>query len=189
MVVLDCLRRNEMEVIVFFDDNDQITTYCAVPVYGYDPSLHKDQPMIVSIGDNTIRKRIAEKVSHLFGLAVDPSALIAGDVPIGEGTVVLHKAVLQAGTRTGKHVIINTAASIDHECLIGDYVHIGPNATLCGNVSIGEGSQIGAAAVVIPGISIGSWSVVGAGAVIREAVPDNVVVAGNPGRIINYLKA
>ena len=188
MVVLDCLKRNGMEVIGFFDNNDQINNYCEVPVHAYDTSLHMDQQMIVSIGDNAIRKRIAEKVSHHFGVVVDPSAIIARDVSIGEGTVVFHMAVLQAGTQTGKHVIINTSASIDHECLIGDYVHIGPNVTLCGNVSVGEGSQIGAAAVVIPGISIGSWSVIGAGTVIRETVPHKVVVVGSPGRIIKCLE-
>jgi sugar O-acyltransferase (sialic acid O-acetyltransferase NeuD family) len=183
-VILDCLKRNQAKVLCFFDDNDKIADYCSLPVFRYNPSEYPDEKLIISIGDNGIRKNIARRVSRPFGNTVDPSAIIAGDVRIGKGTVVLHNAVVQSGTILGEHVIINTASSIDHECNIGNFSHIGPNATLCGNVTVGEGTQIGAAAVVIPGISVGHWSVIGAGAVVRETVPDNVVVAGNPGRII-----
>jgi len=88
----------------------------------------------------------------------------------------------------GKHCIINTAASVDHDCVIEDFVQISPHATLCGGVSVGEGSQVGAGAVVIPGIRIGRWSLVAAGAVVLRDVPDNVLVMGNPARVVKNLR-
>lgn len=93
---------------------------------------------------------------------------------------------IHSGAQVGAHCIVNTHASVDHDCYLEDFVHIAPQAALCGNVSVGEGTLIGAGAVVIPGIRIGRWSVIGAGSVIRSDVPDGVLVAGNPGRI--YLK-
>ena len=80
--------------------------------------------------------------------------------------------VVQSGATVGKHCILNTGASVDHECCIEDFVHISPQATLCGNVHIGEGAWIGASAVVIPGVKIGKWSIIGAGSVVVEDVPD-----------------
>lgn len=186
-VALDCLQRSRVEVSGFFDDDERITDFCGFPVWRYDESLHPGQKIIISIGDNTLRKRIAEKSAHKFGIVLDPSSIRAAELHIGEGSVVFQNVVLQAGTSVGSHAIINTSASVDHDCVIGNYVHVSPNSTLCGNVSVGEGTQIGAAAVVLPGIKIGNWSVIGAGAVVREDIPDNVVVAGNPGRIIKKI--
>ena len=127
-------------------------------------------------------------MAHQYGTIADPTATIANDVPVGLGSVVIRHAILQAGVKIGQHVIINTSASVDHDCQIYDFAHIGPNVTLCGNVSVGEGTLIGAGAVLIPGITIGSWSVIGAGTVVRESVPDNVIMAGNPGRIIKVIQ-
>ena len=92
-------------------------------------------------------------------------------------------STIQSAAKIGKHCIVNTNASIDHECVIGDFVHISPQATLCGNVHVGTGSWIGASAVVIPGVKIGRWSVIGAGSVVVNDVPDGVVAYGNPCRI------
>jgi acetyltransferase EpsM len=96
-------------------------------------------------------------------------------------------AVLNARASIGRHVIINTGAIVEHECVIADYAHISPNATLCGNVHVGEGSQVGAGAVVIPNIRIGSGSMIGAGSVVIRDVPNNTLVFGNPARAIKEL--
>jgi acetyltransferase-like isoleucine patch superfamily enzyme len=54
-------------------------------------------------------------------------------------------------------------------------------------ITIGNGSWIGASATVLAGVSIGSGAVVAAGAVVTEDVPDDVVVAGVPARIVKRL--
>lgn len=54
-------------------------------------------------------------------------------------------------------------------------------------VTIGDSVWLGAGCLVLPGVTIGDNSVVGAGAVVTKDVPANVVVAGNPARIIRQL--
>ncbi len=49
---------------------------------------------------------------------------------------------------------------------------------------MGEGTHIGIGACVLPNINIGKWSIIGAGAVVIEDVPDNVIVVGNPAKIL-----
>lgn len=60
---------------------------------------------------------------------------------------------------------------------------------LCGAVSVGEGSKVGVCVgvVVIPGIKIGKWSLVASGAVVMKDVPDNVLVLGNPARVVKRI--
>lgn len=82
---------------------------------------------------------------------------------------------------------VNTGSTIDHDCIIDDFVHIAPGCNLCGNVQVGEGTLIGAGAVIIPGTKIGKQSVVAAGSVVFKNIGDNVLVTGNPCRVIKKI--
>ena len=54
-------------------------------------------------------------------------------------------------------------------------------------VKIGNGCWIGGGAIILPGVSIGDGTVIGAGSVVTKDIPDNVVVAGNPAKIIKEI--
>jgi len=56
-------------------------------------------------------------------------------------------------------------------------------------VHIGNNVWIGMGAIILKGVSIGTNSVVGAGAVVSRSVPANVVVAGNPAKIVKKLRS
>jgi acetyltransferase-like isoleucine patch superfamily enzyme len=84
----------------------------------------------------------------------------------------------------GEACIINTAASVDHESVLGDGVHVAPGAVLTGCVQVGDHSMIGAGAVVLPRIKIGKDVVVGAGAVVTRDIMDGKVVYGIPARVM-----
>jgi acetyltransferase-like isoleucine patch superfamily enzyme len=59
-----------------------------------------------------------------------------------------------------------------------------PNLQVFGRIRVGDDSIIGLNAIVLPGTTIGAGCIVGAGAVVKGAVPDGMVVAGNPARVI-----
>lgn len=180
-VIIDILRAANIKIESLIDDNPDIEMLSDIPVIH---SAETASEIIISIGDNSVRKKIAERLKCSFGTAVHPSAIISPSSMIESGSVVMHGAIIQSGVRVGHHCIINSGASVDHECIIEDYVHISPHSTLCGNVHIGEGAWIGAGTTIIPGISIGKWSVIGAGSVVVTDIPDNVVAYGNPCKVV-----
>ena len=185
-VILDILKSNGIVVPKIFDDNPNINSFMGIPV----SRENIQSPLIISIGNNSVRKTIVERFnSSVYNPAVwSKQAFISDTVAMGEGTVVMQNTVIQSSVRIGKHCIINTKASIDHDCLIEDYVHIAPGVILCGNVEIGEGSLIGAGTTIIPGIKIGKWSIVGAGSVVVKDIPDRVMALGSPCRIVKILE-
>lgn len=183
-VIIDILRANHEPIEALFDDNEKINSLFDYPVLR---SSEVCGPLIISIGNNGIRSKIAMKLNVEYGRAFHPSAIISGEAVIKEGTVVMQGAIIQSDCRIGSHCIINTGASVDHECLIEDCVHISPHCTLCGNVQVGEGSWIGAGSTIIPGVKIGKWSVVGAGSVVTKDIPDGVLAVGNRCKIIKSL--
>ena len=170
---------------VFDDDPRRMASEAEHIVYGYDPMLGPDEALIIAIGNNHDRRRVAEGVCHSFGTAIHPTAIVDPSVDIGWGTVIVHNAVVQVDCRIGNHVIINTAAIVDHECILDDFVHIGPGAVLCGGVRVGECTLVGAGSMVLPQVHIGKECVIGAGSIVVGNVPDYAKVAGNPARIID----
>jgi sugar O-acyltransferase (sialic acid O-acetyltransferase NeuD family) len=145
-------------------------------------------PVIIAIGNNSVRKRIANEVSAEFGTAIHPGTHISSRCTVGEGTVVMAGVTINSHAGIGRHCIINTNACVDHDCRIGDFVHISPNAALGGGVTVGEGTHIGIGVAVIPGIQIGKWATVGAGSVVIRDVPDYATVVGNPAVVIKLIR-
>ncbi|WP_298647475.1 acetyltransferase [uncultured Proteiniphilum sp.] len=189
-VIIDSLKASGVVISGLFDDNPEVKTLLNNTVFGsFDSQRLGNDELIISVGVNNIRKKITEKLPQdiNYGRAIHPSAIISEYASIDKGTVVMQGAIIQSSVKIGEHCIINTTASVDHDCIIEDFVHISPNATLCGAVLVGEGSQVGAGAVIIPGIKIGKWSLVAAGAVVMKDVPDNVLVLGNPARVVKRI--
>jgi sugar O-acyltransferase (sialic acid O-acetyltransferase NeuD family) len=175
-VIIDILQSSGIVLSGLFDDNSELTELNGCNIIGKYTGQSLNELLIISIGNNSIRAKIASQLICSFGNAIHESVIISPSATIGEGTVIMHGAIVQASTIVGAHVIINTKASVDHDCTIGDYVHVSPGAVICGHVQVGEGTLIGAGSVVIPGINIGKWCKVGAGSVITQNLPDFATV-------------
>ena len=113
----------------------------------------------------------------------------------------------------GKHITVGERFYANSYCTIidvapvtiGDNVLLGPNVQIitAGHpihpdsrnskyeygipITIGDNVWIGAGAIILPGVNIGSNTVIGAGAVVTKDIPDGVVAAGNPCRIIKEI--
>jgi sugar O-acyltransferase (sialic acid O-acetyltransferase NeuD family) len=187
-VVIDILLENkEFEIEGIIDNNPKLKSIFNIAVYNtcnINPIENKH--LIITIGDNQIRKKIANSLAVSYLKAIHPKSIISNLTKIQEGTVVMAGAIINPNAFIGKHCIINSGAVIEHDCTIDDFVHISPNATLAGGVTVGEGSHIGINASVIQNIKIGEWVIIGAGAVIIKDIPDFAVVVGNPGKIIKF---
>lgn len=189
-VILDNLRQGGVSVRGIFDDASKKVSLKGVSILGpfNNESWNSEHRIVIAIGNNRIRRRIANSLNVQFDTAIHPNAIIAEDVEIGDGTVMMAGAVVNSDTIVGKHCIINTNANVDHDCRIDDFAHISPGAVLTGGVRIGEGTQVGAGASLIPGVQIGKWATIGAGAVVLKDVPDYATAVGNPARIITIKK-
>ena len=107
----------------------------------------------------------------------------------------------------GSDVFINFDCVILDVCsvIIGDYCQIGPGVHIYSAthpldpeerargleygkpIAIGQNVWIGGRAIINPGITIGNNVVIGSGSVLTKDIPNNVLVGGNPARIIKSL--
>ncbi|CAJ1809643.1 acetyltransferase [Aeromonas veronii] len=191
-VIADIAELNGYSDIHFYDDRwPKLTQVEHWPVRGNSERLFMQVAdyanIVVGIGNNAIR---LEKYQRLFALGasclplVHPRAVISCYASLGIGSVVMAGAVINPCSHIGKACIINTAATVDHDCGVADGVHISPGVHLAGGVTVAEASWIGIGANIKPLIKIGSNAVVGAGAAVIHDVLDNQTVAGVPAKPI-----
>ncbi len=171
-----------------YDQNINVNRILQYPVSNDIESLLQKKNVFYAIGGNYNRKLNAQKYNSADFNLIHPSSVISKSTSLGQGNVVMAGVVINSSVKVQNYCVINTSACIDHDCEIEDYAHISPNAALAGNVKVLEGAQVGVGASIKQNITIGKWSIVGAGAVVINDVPDNVVVVGNPAKVIKNIK-
>ena len=156
----------------------------------YDGGIKNACICIGYMGKGSVRQKLyntLKDIGYVLPVIVDPSAILAKDAVIGEGTFVGKRAVINSGAAVGNIAIINTGAIIEHDCVIGDYTHVAVNATVCGNVEIGSSCLVGAGATVIQEIKIGNYAIIGAGSVASKNVEEEHIAVGVPAKSIKKL--
>lgn len=190
-VVLDAMLESGLHVSGILDPRLKVgATFLGVAVVGGDERLNQVEPTEVVLAnglgaspDVRTRKQLFESLkarNFSFCAVRHSSAVIAQECSLGEGSQIMAATVLQNRVRIEGNAVINTRASVDHDCVVGAHSFVSPGAVLCGGVWVADAVFIGAAAVLLPGIRIGSYAVVGAGAVVTKDVPEGWIVAGNP---------
>jgi sugar O-acyltransferase (sialic acid O-acetyltransferase NeuD family) len=187
-VVADMCRGSGRVIAGFIDDDPTGFSVDGLPVLGgrallQDRGFLREHLFIVGVGDNALRQSLSETIVAAGGqltTVVHPSAVIATNVGIGEGSVVVAGAVINVGSRLGRDVIVNTGATLDHDNYIEDGVHISPGCHLAGAVTCRRQAFVGTGASIIPDLTIGARAVVAAGATVISDVEPDTLVAGCP---------
>ena len=125
---------------------------------------------------------------------------------IGDGSRIGSFVEIQKGARVGRNCKISSHTFICEGVTIEDNVFVGHGVTFINDsyprattaegqmqteadwkverTLVKNGASIGSGATILSGISIGENAIVGAGSVVTKNVPANVIVAGNPAKIL-----
>lgn len=150
------------------------------------PQYADKAEFIITVGfikDPTIRMRIYNKVKEAnvkLATIVASTAHVSRYTTLGEGTVVMHQAVVNSGAQIGVNCIINTFCNIEHDAVIGDQCHISTGTMVNGDCKVGDRVFIGSQSVLANGISVGDDIIVGAGSFVRKNITIKGIYSGNP---------
>lgn len=110
-----------------------------------------------------VRKEIyfkLKKIGYDIPTIVSPMAYLARDVNLGEGSIIMHNALVNVNAIIGRCCIVNTKALVEHDCRVGDFCHLSTASVLNGTCDIGEGSFIGSNMVLKQQTIIEPYSIV-----------------------------
>lgn len=141
--------------------------------------------MVIAVGDNFSRREAYKNIKKIaptlhFVSVIHPSAVLANDVSIAEGTVIMANVVINASAKVGKLCILNTASILGHDSVMMDFSSLASGVTVAGNTQIGQSSAICLGATVIQNITIGNHTVIGAGSLVLKSIGSLKQAFGSP---------
>lgn len=164
--------------------------------YNDAQKLLQDNPQIANYHLEYDRRNSAIPLlnTNEINARIEPGAIIRDMVSIGEDAVIMMGAVINIGAVIGEKSMIDMNAVVGAKAVIGKNVHVGAGAVIAGvleppskaPVVIEDNVLIGANTVILEGVKVGKGAVVAAGSVVTEDVPDMVVAAGSPAKIVKH---
>ena len=148
---------------------------------------------VISIGDNWIRYYVYNQIIKLlpnfeFVNAIHPSVIIGNNVKLGKGIVAMAGCIFNPKSVIEDFTFFATGAQVEHDCYIDKFSSISAGSITGGYVKLGKFSAITLGVVVIDRVEIGENTVIGSGSLVVKSLPDDVLVYGNPAKIIRERK-
>lgn len=146
----------------------------------------------------TMSKRKFKSFSDSAEFRAGAYAIVCSKISIGKNVIVRPNTMIFADPRKGS----DGSVIIEDDVMLGSGIHIYTgnhrfdlsNVNLINqghspaeSVTLKEGCWLGANVIILPGVTVGKNSVIGAGSVVTKNVPDRVVAAGNPAKVLKTL--
>lgn len=196
-VALDAARcQNQFDIVGWADTNvPEGTEVAGLRVLGKTADVaalaqqHRIDGFFLGISDNVTRAKVYDSIHQAcpqleFVRLIHPAAVIARDVEIGPGCLILAGAIVNTNCRIGIGCIVNTRASLDHDGILHPWSSLLPGVVTGGNVEIGEFSCVCVGSTLAHKVHVGPHTVVGAGSVVLADLPPLSLAYGVPARVV-----
>lgn len=164
----------------------QVLDYKVIGVDDDIPNYVGKAEFVITVGfikNPLLRISLFNRVKEAGGklaTLVASTAHVSRYASLGEGTVVMHHAFVNAGAQIGDNVILNTFCNVEHDAVVGNQCHISTGVMVNGDCKVGANCFIGSQSVLANGITLGDDIIVGAGSLVRKSFSIKGIYSGNP---------
>jgi sugar O-acyltransferase (sialic acid O-acetyltransferase NeuD family) len=159
------------------DKNTSITSLFGYQILGNDNDLEKlisdYKYALIAIGQiksPNIRINLFNHIKSLgFKLPsiVSPRSYVSKNATLGEGTIIMHDALIIAGANVGNNCIINSKALIEHDAIVEDHCHVSTGSIVNGGSNISYGTFLGSGAITKENVKTKDFDFIKSGSVFK----------------------
>ena len=176
--------KDSKEVVAFTVEDEYVNgaTFCDKPVIAISKIKNMygsaDVNMLLGVGYSDMNKtkkkmfELYKKLGYKFVNYIHPTAIVADDIIVGEGNIILEGAIVQRKCVVGDANLIWEGCIISHDTVIGNFNQLSPGVVMAGKCNIGDRNFLGTNCTIINKIKIGNGVLVRAGAVVSKDMMD-----------------
>jgi sugar O-acyltransferase (sialic acid O-acetyltransferase NeuD family) len=170
-----------LDITCFVDDKYLIQG--AKPLSEFNP---KEYSLMVAVADPIDRYNIIQKLPKetKYFTWIHPTALLMGEIEIGEGSFIGAYSILTTNIKVGSHSILNRGNHIGHDCIIGNYFSAMPGSIVSGSVHIGNMVYLGTNSSIIEKKYLTHNIKIGANSVVIRDITEFGTYVGTPAKKI-----
>lgn len=170
---IDVIRaEGRFEIVGLLEKNEDLigARVLDLPVIGTDkdlePLLDKNFDFFITLGqikspDTRIYLfQTLKTLGVILPTIIAPTAYVSPNAKLGEGTIVMHMAVIGPRSEIGCNCIVNNRSLIEHDVVVGDHCHISTGVLINGGCKIECGSFVGSGSVLQEGVLISERSTI-----------------------------
>jgi len=196
-VVLELARDCGYEVKGLYHYNSERTGefIMEVPIIGCTEDLYEqnivNQNFAVTIGDNKLRNTIANKLRKLGANTpnlIHSKANVSKLATMGKGCFLYFNAILWTKSKIGNDCILSPNAMISHHAIVGNAGFVTSFSTVGAYCEIANFLQMGINSLILPKVKLGENCFIAAKANVTKSFKDNVILIGNPAKILRKNK-
>jgi sugar O-acyltransferase (sialic acid O-acetyltransferase NeuD family) len=192
---IDVIESTDKQIAGFIDKNSDST----ISGYNYlgndtkiDELIKSNHEFIITIGfiktaqPRIILYNLIHDLGGQFATVISKFALVSRLSSIGQGSIVMHHALVNIEAQIGNNCIINNKCLVEHNSIVGDHSHISTGAVVNGDCVVGKSVFIGSNTVVAQGVHIADNVIIGAGSVVVKNITEPGIYIGNPAKKMNH---
>lgn len=192
-VIYDCIKNGEnLKIVGYLNDNEKKIN--KFPVIGKINKKNiikfKDFYFIYALSNVKMaeeRYRLLKKLNipkkNLISI-FHPSSRVAYTSILKPGVVLMPNVVISSNSVIESNTQLYANSFLGHDSSLKEMVFVANNASIGGRVIVKKGAHIGSNSSIKEKVTIGKFSIVGLGSVLLNSVPDRLIVAGNPAKIL-----
>ena len=155
-------------------------TQLEYPILGFDddlPDLRKNYShILICIGQ--IAKWVPRVTAYdhcrqagfTIPVIISPLAYVSPKAKVGQGTIIMHHAIVNSGSEIGENCILNSRCLVEHDVVVGNHCHVSTGAIVNGHVVVGAKTFLGSGSVTENEAEVLEESVVPALALVRRSL-------------------
>lgn len=171
--VIDVIEvENKFNIVGIIDKIDKVgEKVLGYQIIGSDEDIPKLKKVVqfafISAGqirDYSFRSNMFIKLRKLnfnIPVIISPISYVSKHSTVGEGTIIMHNALINSNVKVGENCIINSKALVEHDVIVGNNCHISTGSVLNGGVIVKDNSFIGSNTSTKQGIEIEGFNKAG----------------------------
>lgn len=175
------------EKIIFVDKDEIEDSRVILESSFFDEYKPSECECVIAIGEVDSRRRIYELYEsrgYVFTSLVDPMASVSSTATIEKGAIIFPFVYVAHGVIVKRNAILHAHCIVENDCVVGGHSFVSLGAFVGAGTRIGNVTFVGPNSTIRDKIIIGDYDVIGMGSVVTTSISDELVVVGNPAKVL-----